>query len=211
MAIINFQTDTAGQVNVHPRLVKIVCTDSYATVTALNYLYNFMTYQGNALYSSDIIEVSYGATGSTGLGDGALGTNTLYGKFKPTFTLVNGTYNVQLSEVSGWQNTYQTLSYVNGITAFSTGGQTNATLLTSQINRVTTVAAGNDSVILPVSNPGTQLTVINAAASNSMNVFPQSGDTINALSANTAFALAANKACIFTCAVAGNWQSLLTD
>lgn len=101
-------------------------------------------------------------------------------------------------------------SPVNGLTALSGGGQPGATPLTSPICRVTTVAAAGDSVLLPASSPGSQVTVINAAAANSMNVFPATGDAINALSANAAFAVAANKVCIFTCAAAGKWNSLTT-
>jgi hypothetical protein len=96
------------------------------------------------------------------------------------------------------------------MTAFSTGGQTNGTPITAAISRFTTVAAGNDSGLLPVSVPGMSVTVINAAAANSMNVFPQSGDKINALSANAAFALAANKTATFYCVTAGQWHAQLT-
>jgi hypothetical protein len=82
--------------------------------------------------------------------------------------------------------------------------------LTSRINRITTVAAGNDSVKLPASVAGMEIVVINAAAANSAAVYPASGDAINALSANAAFTLAANKTAIFFCAVAGTWNSVLT-
>ena len=62
------------------------------------------------------------------------------------------------------------------LTAHSGGGQTNALALTGIMNRITTVAAGNDSVVLPVSLAGMEITVINAAASNSMNVFPNAAE-----------------------------------
>ena len=89
------------------------------------------------------------------------------------------------------------------LTAHSGGGQTNALALTGIMNRITTVAAGGDSVVLPVSLAGMEITVINAAASNSMNVFPSAADNaaaggkINALSANAAFAVAAGKTAVF--------------
>ena len=101
-------------------------------------------------------------------------------------------------------------SVENGITARAGGGQANAYALTRSINRVTTVGTAADSVRLPVAVPGMQITVINSAAANAMNVFPATGGFINALSADTALSVAANRACIFTCAVAGRWQSLLT-
>lgn len=101
-------------------------------------------------------------------------------------------------------------SVVNGLTAKAGGGQSGATLCTADVNRVTTVATAADSVLLPAALPGVEVTVINAAAANSMNVFPATGDAINALSANTALAVAANKHVIFSCAVAGVWNSNLT-
>lgn len=110
---------------------------------------------------------------------------------------------------TGFAGQFPTVSFANGITAFATGGQTNAVLLTSVINRVTTVGTAADSVKLPVSAGGMQITVTNAAAANSMNVFPNTGETINALSANTAFALAAGKTAAFSCAVAGAWHAVL--
>ena len=99
----------------------------------------------------------------------------------------------------------------NGITALAGGGQANAITFTKQVNRVTTVGTAADSVKLPKAVPGCQpLVVINAAAANSMNVFPASGDAVNALAADAAFAVAANKTVMFFCAVAGTWNTIVT-
>lgn len=98
----------------------------------------------------------------------------------------------------------------DALTAHAGGGQANALALTSVINRVTTVGTAGDSVVLPVATPGLEITVINAAAANSMNVFPASGDKINALAANAAFAVAATKVVTFYSTVAGQWHSQLT-
>lgn len=111
---------------------------------------------------------------------------------------------------NGYSGSFPTFSTTNGITAFSTGGQTNAVPLVSVINRVTTVAAAADSVKLPAAVAGLSITVTNAAAANAMNVFPATGDIINALAANTALSIVANKTATFTCAVAGQWHSVLT-
>lgn len=102
------------------------------------------------------------------------------------------------------------VSATNGVTAAAGGGQTNAVLITTALTRVTTVATAADSVKLPASFPGASYVVINAAAANSLNIFPASGDTINALGANTAYALAATKIVTFWCAVAGTWNTDLT-
>ena len=101
-------------------------------------------------------------------------------------------------------------SATNAITAFAGGGQTSAVLLTTTYNRVTTVASAGDSVKLPVAKAGAEVMVYNKAASNSLNVFPNTGDIINALSANAAYALAATKGASFVCSVDGTWDTILT-
>ena len=101
-------------------------------------------------------------------------------------------------------------STANAITATAGGGQANGVLLSKSFNRVTTVATAADSVKLPAAVVGAQVTVFNKAATNSMNVFPSTGDNINALSANAAYALAVTKGAIFTCCVAGTWDTILT-
>ncbi len=98
----------------------------------------------------------------------------------------------------------------NAITAFAGGGQTSATPLVDAINRVTTVASAGDSVLLPKAKAGLVVVVMNAAAANSMDVFPTVGDAINAIAVNSQLAVAANKCVIFICAVDGTWTSVLT-
>lgn len=111
---------------------------------------------------------------------------------------------------SGYSGQLPTVSTTNGLTAHAGGGQGSALLLTTVINRVTTVGTAADSVGLPVSAAGMQIVVTNAAASNSMNVFPQTGEQINALGNNNAFAVAAGKTANFSCAVAGQWHAILS-
>lgn len=125
------------------------------------------------------------------------------------YCTVAGTWESE-SVGQGFSSQFPTVSTTNGITAFAGGGQASAVLLTTVINRVTTVGTAGDSVKLPVSAPGVQVTVYNAAAANSMNVFPQTGDQINALGANTAFAVAAGKNATFGCPVAGQWHAILS-
>ena len=109
-------------------------------------------------------------------------------------------------------------STTNAITAHSGGGQTSAVPLTTMLNRITVVAAGNDSVLLPPATPGLIVLVNNSDSADSLNVFPCSatqggvtgGDAINALSQNTAFAIVANKTALFACFVLGTWNTILT-
>lgn len=104
---------------------------------------------------------------------------------------------------------YYTRSAVNGLTALAGGAQA-GTALTREINRVTTVTTAADSVQLPAAVAGRVVTVINAAAANAMAVFPQTGEIINALAANASISVAANRTIMFSCAVNGTWNSLLT-
>lgn len=114
------------------------------------------------------------------------------------------------------------MSVTDALTA-TVGGAQAGTALVSGYNRVTTVTSGNDSVQLPgcqaggapdtvppANTDGLILVVTNAAASNSMNVFPQTGQSINAIAANGAYAMAANKTVIFICSPGGTiWYSVL--
>jgi len=98
-----------------------------------------------------------------------------------------------------------------GITALAGGGQAGTShILTERFNRVTTVASAADSVKLPPAVPGIDMFVCNSAATNSMNVFPSTGDAVNALSANAAFAVAANKAVHLFCITPGIWNAITT-
>lgn len=110
---------------------------------------------------------------------------------------------------TGYSGSLPTESFKDNITAFATGGQASATQMTTVFNRFTTVASAGDSAKLPVSAGGLNITVANASA-NSMNVFPQTGDQINALGVNVAFAVGAGKSASFGCAGAGTWHSILS-
>jgi hypothetical protein len=99
------------------------------------------------------------------------------------------------------------VSAQTGITARAGGGQALATAITASFARVTTVATIGDSVRLPTARAGAVICVKNAAA-NSCNVFPATGDAINALGANNAFALAGTTGRLFFCAVAGTWDTV---
>lgn len=114
-------------------------------------------------------------------------------------------------------------SLTDTITATASGGQANAVPLTSAVNRVTVVATANDSVKLPLCRTGPvsavgggqpsntlgqMMYVINADSADSMDVFPSSGGSINALSPDAAYAVAANKTVGFVC-IGNIWYSLL--
>jgi hypothetical protein len=98
----------------------------------------------------------------------------------------------------------------DSITANAGGGQqtTGPSVIVGPLARVTTVATAADSITLPKAVRGMEVTVVNDAAVNSLNVFPASGDQINALAANAAFADAAGGApVIFICFSNGFWRT----
>lgn len=98
---------------------------------------------------------------------------------------------------------------VTGLTALAGGGQSGATVLTGDINVVSTVASAADSVQLPVAEAGREVSVVNSSA-NSMAVFPALGDKINALSANASLAVAAGKTATFLSAASLQWFALVS-
>ena len=110
---------------------------------------------------------------------------------------------------TGFIGGFPTQSYQNTITAHSGGGQPSGTPITAVINRVTVVAVANDSVTLPVAAGGIQIQITNAA-SNSLNIFPASGDQINTLGVNAAFALVGGKSVSIFATVTGQWHTILS-
>lgn len=77
-------------------------------------------------------------------------------------------------------------SCTDSISAYATGGQANATQLTTNVNRISTCATAGDSVKLPAAfEAGQEMTVINDGAARA-DLFPASGDTIDGLAADTA-------------------------
>lgn len=99
-------------------------------------------------------------------------------------------------------------SATNGITAFAGGGQASATAITTDFARVGTVATAGDSVKLPTSAAGREVCVVNSST-KAIDVFPVTGDAINALAVNLAVRQAAGATVWYTCHVAGTWSAAL--
>lgn len=98
------------------------------------------------------------------------------------------------------------ISSTNTITALAGGGQTGATALTTNWNRITTCATAADSVKLPLAAVGTEIYVTNVGAAYA-NVYPYVGDAIDALAANAAISVPVGATVRFLCTVAGTWNS----
>lgn len=77
--------------------------------------------------------------------------------------------------------------------AVSAAGTTQgtATGLVSNINNVTVVATGATGVRLPTAVAGMRILIRNSDSADTLSIYPATGGTINALSANAAFTLAA--------------------
>lgn len=93
----------------------------------------------------------------------------------------------------------------DGITAHSGGTQAAAKALTASFNRVTTVAAQGDSVSLPPSVPGLEITIDNRGA-NAMQVYGAGTDTINGIATATGVSHGVNQIVTYCCNAAGNWD-----
>jgi hypothetical protein len=64
MAILNYVSSFVGETNVYPRLARLICNDSYATVIEPGYI-GLTALQGNPLSASDYVFVSYGTDANT--------------------------------------------------------------------------------------------------------------------------------------------------
>lgn len=165
----------------------------------------------------------FGAVGTTDTIDdqaAAVGVSQLPGSMVVYASAAAGKwYSNGIAE--GYYGSLLVESSSDGLVALAGGGQPGATPITTMMARFATVANGGDSSILPPTTvgggavaalpagAGLSITVTNAGA-QSMNVFPPVGETINALGANNAFAVAATKTATFNCFTAGQWHTLLS-
>ena len=93
------------------------------------------------------------------------------------------------------------------LTAHAGGTKAAALPLTAQVNQVTTVGSAADSVLLPPAVAGEVCVVANDAATNSMDIYAQGTDVIDALATATAYALIAGDRVTFYGIAAGAWIS----
>ena len=96
----------------------------------------------------------------------------------------------------------------SGLTATGTT-QTDALISAADTAWFTTVAAGTGYRLRADAEPGDEIKVYNGGA-NALLVYPATGGTINALSANAGFSLAAGKLAVFTNGTGLGWASNLS-
>lgn len=100
----------------------------------------------------------------------------------------------------------------NAVTAFATGGQTNATALREDVSfhEVTTCATAADSVRLPPAVVGAYHFVKNSGAA-ALQVYGAGTDTIDSVATGTGVSQAPKEGNFYYCVTAGNYISLSGD
>ena len=93
--------------------------------------------------------------------------------------------------------------------AVSAAGATQgtATALVSNINNVTVVTAAAAGVRLPTAVAGMRILIRNSDSADTLNIYPATGGTINALGANTAFTLTAGSTTELMATTATQWYT----
>ena len=99
------------------------------------------------------------------------------------------------------------------VQACTTNGTTQATALAganSQINLLSQAVSVNSTgaggaVVLPFSAPGYTIDLLQITGGNTCNVFPNVGESINAIAVNSAITMAALTRATFICVTQGTW------
>lgn len=105
---------------------------------------------------------------------------------------------------TAFANASSEFSSATALTAHSGGGKGSALALTAQINNVTTVAATHDSVLAPPATAGAIAVITNSAA-NTMDIYGQGTDTINATVTANPTSLEGGGTIVLWSPVAGKW------
>jgi hypothetical protein len=224
-------------------VVEIDSNGSYAALSGANYtlvaglpvLNNEMNYIRSATANGDAVQMPYAEVGMSmhvyndsnyEIALFPAATDTINDQTAGAYVVMppNSMYIVDCATpgmwtcpnvASGFAGNYSTVSAKDSISAAGTT-QGTATALTRTLNRVTN-ADNTKGVILPASVAGMQITVVNATASKTLNVYPASGDAIEAGAANAAYSLAAptggqgGKVAQFFCVTAGLWHLMLSS
>ena len=134
------------------------------------------------------------------------------------------TVNIGTAGVSGSTTTIAIGSAVSGATSTTTlnglvidsisaavsaagTAQGTATALVSNINNVTVVTAAAAGVRLPTAVAGMRILIRNSDSADTLNIYPATGGTINALAANAAFTLTAGSTTELMATTATQWYT----
>lgn len=98
----------------------------------------------------------------------------------------------------------------SGKTAGIGGTRAAAYPIVAAFTQFTVVTSANDACVLPPSYPGCQCYIQNDDGANSLQVFANGSDKINATAGATGVALASGAAALYICTVAGVWRRFLS-
>jgi hypothetical protein len=112
----------------------------------------------------------------------------------------------QFESGMGYNGMFLLESSQDAIIANPGGGVSNATVLTRQNNRITTVATAGDSVKLPPALQGLECYVINHGAA-AMQVFGNGTDTINDVAGSTGVSQMTGSCVLYICMTPGAWYT----
>lgn len=115
-------------------------------------------------------------------------------------------YGVWAGNVNFQPGDYILRAY-DSVTASTTQTQAGGTLLTAELNAVASVNAA-DAVRLPKAHRGMVVTVLLTTATTTCTVFPDTGDSINAIAANSGIVMAGLTRAQFCCATNSKWYTL---
>lgn len=91
----------------------------------------------------------------------------------------------------------------------ATGSAQTDALPLVDVNEFTTVASSTGAILPPNCNRGDHIFVYNIGA-QTLTVYPPTGESINAIAANSGFSVATAKTCLFVKVSTTRWASLLT-
>lgn len=126
--------------------------------------------------------------------------NLPFARYLPSKQLING---ADFNGLNDQLNTFQ-----GTITATPAGTAVTSFKLNAAFNEVTVVATANDGVVLPPAKVGLRVCVTNSDAADSLRIFGNGTDTINAGSANVD--LAAAGTALFVCTKNGIWKRFVS-
>ena len=187
------------------------------------YIDGALTVQGNITTAST---GSFNGLSSSGTTTIATSTATQTSTFGAGATVSGSTktLNIGTAGVSGSTTAINIGSAVSGATSTTTlnglvidsisaavsaagTAQGTATALVSNINNVTVVATGATGVRLPTAVAGMRILIRNSDSADTLNIYPATGGTINALAANAAFTLTAGSTTELMATTATQWYT----
>jgi hypothetical protein len=231
--IVGQTNDTVYQYNTATNSISAV-TDVFNTTSNARVQGN-LAVQSNAYVDGSITTqgaVTAGGTGSFNALTSSSTTTLAAGTGAQTSSFGAGattsgstkTLNIGTAGVSGSTTTIAIGSAVSGATSTTTLNglvidsisaavnaagttQATATALVSNINNVTVVTAAAAGVRLPTAVAGMRILIRNSDSADTLNIYPATGGTINALSANAAFTLAAGSTTELMATTATQWYT----